>query len=176
MKIIKRRIEHGQLLIEVLVAVAIFSAIIIPFILSLSNLIFSQTRYHQRVQAANFAREGLEITYNIAANTTDWNNFVATHHLGTFYPSTSGELELIRVENDSDGVIEGKFTERITIAKVWRDNESDEIVNDEVVAEDLRWEDKDTLEVISKVSWPELGEPKEVEFATYLINLEIFGG
>ena len=169
MKMLKKRAQHGQLLIEVLIAVAIFCAIIIPFILSLSNLVFSQTRYHQRVQAANYARGGLEITYNIVANTSDWGDFVTSHHLGTFHPSNSDDLELI----DGEEIIEGRFTRQITIAKVWRDDENGEIVDED---DGDNWEDDNTLKIVSKVSWQELDELKKIEFVTYLINLEVLGG
>lgn len=168
MKISKKQLESGESLIEPVIAIGIFGAVLIPFILSVSNLIFFQAGYASRIQASHYAREELEITYNIAINTDNWESFVNKYHSGIFHPETTGNLKLIPGEE----TIEGGFTRQITISKAWRDNDTGEIVAEGTNS----WEDANTLEVVSKISWRERGIPRNIELTTYLINLEFLAG
>lgn len=154
------------MLIEPLLAIAIFGLLLAPFLGSISNLAHSQVKYRHQTEAVQYAREGLEIVYNIAVNVDDWNDYfmVDDHHLGTFHPDLSGSRPDLASGPEPVG---GRFTRKINLAKAKRSNDGN---LDEKSGKD----DDKTLRVVSKVSWDEQGELQEIELITYLIDLKAF--
>lgn len=142
--------QAGQMIIEPLLAIAIFGLLLAPFLGSISNLVHSQVKYRHQTEAVQYAREGLEIAYNEAVNADIWEDFVDS-----------------RAGTTTTDPTEGRFTRKITIAKANRDGNGnlDETVDNP---------DDNTLKAVSKVTWEEQGQSQEVELTTYLIDLEVF--
>jgi len=162
----KAKISCGQTLFELLIAMAIFALIITPFVSSLINLTSSQVKYRHRIQATQYCREALEIVYNLAANYPSWEDFVTTYAdpLKTYYPSQSGELDLIE---GIEPAIEGRFSRQIVITKALRNNQGNIDKNDSNP-------DDNTIEIISRVFWKERNKNEKIEIITYLINPAFF--
>lgn len=146
MRFLKSKSVLGQSLIELLIAVAVFGLIITPFLGSLLNLTTAQVRYRHRVQASQYAREGLEIAYNLVVNSQDWDDFADTYDGQTWHPSSTDPLELVEGTELIDG---DKFTRGISFEK----------------------KDAEILEVSSKITWEDRGKEQEVELITSLIDL-----
>lgn len=145
-----RQGEAGQTLIEPLLAMALIGLLLAPFLGAITNLAHSQEKYRHQTEATQYAREGLEITYNLVVNHTgEWENFVISHLGATTLPK-------------------GRFTREVTLEKARRNND-DGNISDETAD---TWEDINTLKVISKVLWSERGKNEKVELTTYLISLE----
>lgn len=167
MKMSRAKINSGQTLVELLIATAVFSLIIGPFLSSLINLTAAQVRYRHRIQATQYAREGLEIVYNQAVNAEEWNDFAhyADNPDQSFHPALVGGY--FSLEPGSETI--GKFTREITFQKAWRDAEGN------VVDEETGSEDENTIRVVAEVFWQDRGKDQEIELTTYLINFEFFG-
>lgn len=167
MKMLKRKAQSGQMLIEPLLAIAIFGLLLAPFLGSISNLAHSQVKYRHQTEAVQYAREGLEIVYNIAVNVDNWSDYfmVDDYHLGTFHPDLSGSRPDLASGSET---VRGRFTREINLAKAKRNSSDGNL--DEKSGED----DDKTLRVISKVTWDEQGQDQKIELTTYLINLKDF--
>src|SRR3972149_9558225 len=101
----KRKFQKGQGLVEALVALVIFSIIAVVFVSSVVNLSNSQVVSRARSQAVQYAREGLEIAYNVSYR--DWGDFKALPE-GLYKPETKTGVVSLAVA-DSPEVLEGKF-------------------------------------------------------------------
>lgn len=164
MKVLKEKAESGQMLIEPLLAIAIFGLLLAPFLGSIGNLAHSQVKYRHQVEAVQYAREGLEIVYNIAVNADDWSDYFITGdnpHLGIFHPNLSGGNPDLASESETVG---GRFTREINIAKAKRDSNGN-------LDETTDTDDDHTIKVVSKITWEEAGQLQKIELTTYLINL-----
>jgi len=116
------------------------------------NLTRNQVKYRRRIQATQYAREGLEITYNIAVNTAteDWDSliYVLGNDSGLARRPTQDLNDNYAGFTDGEEPgLGGIFTRGLYFAH------SD-----------------DTLKVTSRVSWQESGKNQEIELLTNLIN------
>ena len=166
----RTKINSGQTLVELLIAMAVFSLIIGPFLSSLINLTAAQVRYRHRIQAAQYAREELEIAYNIAVNAEAWEDFTnlvdPDNPEKPYHPSPTGVLAF----DEGTELIGGIFTRETTFKKARRDDAGN-VVDDETATED-----ENTIKVVAKVSWRERGKDQEIVLTTYLMNFEFLGG
>lgn len=134
----------GQTLIELLIALAVFAITSMAFLSSLVNLMSAHVRYRQQNQAVQYAREGLEITYNLAVNSNDWNEFLnLASNSHPYHPTSSGSLGL---EENSE-TISSIFTRSIIL-----ENEDNNI------------------KATALVEWQQQGKAQQVELSTYLID------
>lgn len=178
MKALKTKINSGQTLVEVLVAAAIFSLILTPFLSSLLNLTRAQVKYRHQTQATQYAREGLEIVYNIAVNTDSWADFAAyannpdPNNPDLYYPVPIGMpsvYTLLSLQRGTQSLAGGTFLRAIFFQKARRDDVSGNLSEDPTAPED-----SNTIKTTSRVSWQEGGREQKVEFNTYLIDLTAF--
>ena len=147
----------GQTLLEILIALVILGIVLTMFIPAIGNLSRSQVRSRDKIQAAQYAREGLEITYNISLH--DW--LVFKNLRGVYHPIVASGIYVLET---GDERVAGKFNRSITIQLAKRDEEGNITENGT--------EDSKTLKVTSRVSWMESGKENFVEFDTNLANLE----
>ncbi|HUW21678.1 MAG TPA: prepilin-type N-terminal cleavage/methylation domain-containing protein [Candidatus Bathyarchaeia archaeon] len=165
----KQKAAKGQTLIELLIATAIFALIISPFVSSLANLTFAQVRYRHQIQAAQYAREALEIAYNIIINLEDtqaWDTFVADYadNGQVYHPTLTEPLSLM---TGIELPIAGKFSRQIAFEKARRDNDTLDIDKNGAII------DSNTLKITVTVNWNDQGKTQDVKIFTYLINFKL---
>lgn len=139
--------RSGQTLIEIIIAIAIFSVVVSLAIFSVANVSSSTVRSRLRSQATNYAKEGIEICYNLSLQ--DWIEF--SDKSGTYHPVLSSGVFILA---QGSQLLADRFTREITI----------EDANDPDVA--------DLLKVTSLVTWYASGRDQEVKFVIYLADLE----
>ena len=162
LKLTKRKKISGQVLMEPIVAIAIIGLVLGPFVAYLGNLVRSQTKYRHQAQAAHYAREGVEIVYNIAVN-ANWEAFTDNLNLpDKFRDDGRNPPALVAGETNTTG----RFTRETQIEKARRDTQGN-------ITAGGGQEDPNTLKVTSKVTWEEKEKIEEISFTTYLINLSL---
>ena len=160
----KLHTSGGYLLLEAVISMAIFSGLLFFFTLSFRNVFTSQTTSAERVEAGLYAQEGMEVMYNLAINTTDWNGFVANFDPDkTYYPVFSTVAQLAEGEE----VIKEKYTRKIFVQTVFRDPVTHQIVPDGTGG---AVEDPGTLRIVTLVTWNVNGSPQEVKYETYVVE------
>ncbi|MFC1790818.1 prepilin-type N-terminal cleavage/methylation domain-containing protein [Patescibacteria group bacterium] len=159
--------NSGQSIVELLIAMAVFSIIIVPFLSSLRNLTLGQLRDRNRIQAAHYAREGLEIVYNLSLNSEDWESFMALANTGrAYYPSfTPSGVTLATGEEQLEG---GKYKRQILLESGLRDGEG----NPTRGIDEPGVVDPKLLFAQSIVKWDDRGNEEEILLVTYLIEVE----
>lgn len=162
MKKLEEKFKSGQSLIEVLIAVAILSFVIVIFLFSFSNLAFSYVNHQYQIEATQYAREGLEMVYNISVNSENWEDFVDLADPDKTYSPFIAPEGLVLIEGVE--TIEEKFTREIFLEKALRDPVTGEITGDSGE------EDENTLKATARVSWQFQAEDQYITYITYLIN------
>jgi hypothetical protein len=155
------RKSPGQITLEPVIAIAVFAIVIVPFISSVSNLLSFQVKNRRMAQASQYAREGLEITYNLAATVDDWEEFVDKTGK-EYYPSAAGTLVLHEFDSNN-AVLDELFTRKIILSKAERDGENNVV--------ESGTPDPNTVKAVCQVAWEERGQPMSVEQVTYLSKL-----
>ncbi len=137
--------SRGQTLIEVLISLAIFSLVLVPFISSIINLTSSHLRYQHQIQATQLARESLEIAYNLAVNNENfWSSFCDKYGAeNTVWSPIPGKASFSPVEQN----IDGRFSRSAIFTKK-----------------------DDNLKVLSQVEWTERGKNQKVILETILVD------
>ncbi len=160
----KRHSEQGYLLLEAVISMGIFISLIVFFIISFQHVFSSQRTSWERVEAGLHAQEGMEIAYNLASSTTDWELFSTSFDADEpYHPEYSPFLQLL----NGTEVLEDKFTREIFVQNIVRDPVTFQVV-DESVSDAI--DDPDTLRLITRVSWNINGIPQEVEYEMYVIK------
>lgn len=155
-------LSAGFLLLETLISITIFAIFILFFVASFNNIFATQDASWKRTQASLYAQEGLEISYNIFTNTTDWTALVRklkenpVHH-----PNLDKVPGFLPAEEKIDG-----FTRQLTFEDVYRVLSTHEISTQPPT--DQTYFDPDTLLVRSQVKWVAKGGEQSVEYVTYI--------
>ena len=140
----------GHSLVELLTAITILSLITSPFVSSLANVTTAQIKYRHRTQATQYAQEALEIAYNLAVNTINWQTFrqYGDNPDQNYFPfvDANGFFDLAPGEETN---IKGKFNRSLSFSH--KDN---------------------GLIVQVEITWQERNQPQEVAISTYLIEFE----
>ena len=152
--------QSGYLLLEALIAMAIFVVLIVMLVSSFQHVFASQQTSWERVEAGLYAQEAMEVSYNLAVS-MDWDDFRTSYLAGIFHPEYTPVLQLVAGEEPLGGV----FTRRVEVEAVWRDS-----VTHAVVAEDYpgAMEDEEMLRVIATVNWVVKEIPQQARYETYV--------
>jgi prepilin-type N-terminal cleavage/methylation domain-containing protein len=155
--------NKGQTLLEILIGVAVLGIIASPTISSLINTGRTTLKYNHQIRATQYAREGLEVAYNLAVNSDNWQELVdlTENPAATYYPTlTPGGFSTL-----AEGIetLEDQFYRAIFIQKAKRDTNGN-------LDEENGQEDPNTLRVITRVLWQEGQTNQVVKLETYLIN------
>lgn len=155
----------GFMLLETLIAVVIFAIFVMFFVASFNNIFASQASTWERQEASLYAQEGLEVAYNIFANTANWYSLTGALDENTAYklkvdapPAFLKGTELLSAE----------YTREISFERVYRSNSTHEIVNKTI--DPSAQLDSDTILVKSTITWVGKGGSDETEFLTYFVK------
>lgn len=151
----------GQILIEPIIAIGVFGVLLAPFISYLGNSARTQIKYRHQAQATHYARAGLELVYNLVAN-SDWDELKSGLTLPETYRDNGDNPAKLEVGTDQMG----RFTREINIDLAKRDSHGN-------LQETGGNPDENTLKVVAKVIWDERGKEEQVSLETYLINLNL---
>ncbi len=160
----KRNYKKGAALAEVLVAVFIFSVILMVLISANNLYLKSASSNISSAQAAYLAEEGIEAIHTIRDRS--WTSFYAlstTTDLYLYFSATSSSWNL-----SSSATSTGIFTRKIRIYPVLRDNTSHQISTSTINTTN----DINTRYASSSVSWLDGGKTKSNSLTAYFSNLE----
>jgi len=145
--------QKGQLFIEVLLAVALASLLVVAGVGVVSPSVRISTLSQDNEGASWLIQQQFEIIRSI--RNEDWNS-IGTN--GTYSVADIPDLQLQNGPRTYD-----KFTISIIISDVFRD------VNDNIVTTGGVFDDQ-TKEIMVRAEWDWLGEPKTEEQIVYLTN------
>jgi prepilin-type N-terminal cleavage/methylation domain-containing protein len=162
----KRPTQSGFTLVETAIAMAILTLVMYTFVGSFVNQAHSQLRSQLLLQAADYAREGLEVVYNLSSNTNTKENWVATisdmADGSSYYPEFDDSAYKVSLKSGSQ-TINGFFSREITFSKVYRNSHTGDIETSGAV-------DDHVIEVKSKVTIIHSQANTSISITSYLIN------
>ncbi|RJR14585.1 hypothetical protein C4579_04805 [Candidatus Microgenomates bacterium] len=149
--------SRGYLLMETLVAVVLFSLVMISVIPTVNFMLKRSRRAVSDSDAALLLQEGMEATYTIFLS--DWDAYGdGTYHLESVTsPSTHWELL------PGNEILEAKFTRTIEINEVRRSNVTGEQLETGVI-------DPNSKIIKTTINWDEAGIPYNISAELLVIN------
>lgn len=169
-------LRSGFTLVETTIATAILAYVMYNFIGAFVNLAHSQVRSLLHFQAADYARESLEIAYNISSNTLDqadaWNTLIRNKSLtpDDYYPVFNPLTHEVTLESGVD-VIDSFFQRSLVFYQVCRDPDILSPTYGDIIYSpppcDL---DEKVVRVVSKVRINHTLTHTDIEISSYLIN------
>jgi len=133
--------NKGYTLIEVLVATTILGVMLTVFISSYANLTNSQVRSRLLLEATQYAREGVEISYNLSQR--DWDYLVSFVPADVeVYPIVVGGSYALSSGTEPVG---GKFIRGIKVEWARRDGSGN------IVEDGSGTQDNTTLKIMSRI-------------------------
>jgi prepilin-type N-terminal cleavage/methylation domain-containing protein len=166
-----RRFQSGFTLVETAIATAILAYVSVNFVGSFVNLAHSQVRSRLMLQAADYARESLEVVYNINSNTlgnpTAWNDLIYDKADGStqYKPNFNQVWQTVSLAGGVDD-INTFFQRSITFHKVCRDTGNFGELSDDPTC-DI---DQNVVKVISKVTVNHASSSNDIEVTSFVIN------
>lgn len=167
--------RQGYSIFELLISITVLAIVLSIFVGSIANLALVEIRARNRAMAAQYARESLEIAYNLSLQ--DWSAFVALDHdqgfviqakdspsLGPDDPFPFYQVNPIEFDSDIEEINQ-IFFRQISIGPAKRDNQGN------VTELATGQEDQLTRRVSAKVYWYEGDRLEEVVFTTYITHL-----
>lgn len=162
----KYRKSQGFLLLEVVISLAIFGLLLMFFTMSFSNFFSVQGNSWKRVEATLYAQEGMEVMYNLANNTSEWDEFVENFDFNEVYHPVFSPQPQLAVGPET---LDDQFTRKIYVNTVLRDPITYQIRPSGTAG---AVEDRGTLHIITEVTWTTNQTPQIVRYETYLIERE----
>lgn len=141
--------KKGQLLLELMIAVTVFALTVFYFIMTLKNVLLKKSDYRDRIAASYYAQEGMEVAYNLGVN-MDWTSFKnkaynsESEAMANPYHSELNPVSLASGEKE----FEGKYMQKIFLQS-----------------------DGEKVIVTSRVEWLEDSNLENIDYKTYLIQL-----
>jgi len=152
--------ENGFSLVEVIIVISIFLAVLIPFV-SLLNLISrSALANTAKVQAAFLEEEGLEIVRIL--RDSGWNANIASQTPGAYLFFTFDGTRW--ATTTSNIYIDGFFERKALVSQVYRDNNQNIVSNGGSL-------DSNTKKITVFVSWTDRGATTTKSLSTYFTNI-----
>lgn len=151
--------RQGSSLIETLIASALFGLVLLGFVSAISSLGISELKSRLRTEAAQSAREAIEIAYNLS--TQDWQTFASLD--GDYHPIISNDHYGL-ADNEQSLASNPLLKRRLTITPARRDTSG-------LIVESGGTIDPTTMRVTSLVYWNEGKESERVVYTTYLTDL-----
>jgi type II secretory pathway pseudopilin PulG len=172
----RRRLRSGFTLVETAIATVILAFVMVNIISSFVNLTHSQVRSLLILRAADYAREGLEVAYNISANTYNnpdsWDLKIRSKALSPdeYYPiftQLTGEISLA----SGSEVINGIFHRSLKFYEVCRDPDNASPTYSAIISHSPPCDlDTNVVKVVSTVSINHANSLNDIEIYSYLIN------
>jgi prepilin-type N-terminal cleavage/methylation domain-containing protein len=158
--LVKQKIgQRGIGLIEILVALSIFS-LALAFLMGLSNFLMKlNTQMKSNTIATNLAAEAIEAT--LAIKQGDWDVFSALANETVYHPVKTGS-PLVWALSAGEENING-FVRQITLSSVYRDSNDDIVLSGGLL-------DNQSRKVTATVSWIENGKNQQTLLSEYLTN------
>lgn len=161
-----------QNLVEILLATSILGFVVVPFLGSAVNLSRVLLRARIKSQAIHYAREGIEISYNLALQ--DWDQFKAQN--GSYHPTIVDGNFALELTPETD--LAGKY-DRVIIIKQAERNGIEQKPSEEKTGNLFKIgdppgnsvSDPETMKVTCQVSWDNLGKPETIQFVNYFSKL-----
>ena len=150
----------GFTLLESLISISIFSIFIVFFITSFRQIFAAQDISWQKIEASFYAQEGMEVTYNLFHNASNWQTYANSFFPFQSYQISNGPGNALVAGTK----VSGDYTQEIYINPVYRDAQL-KIVGASEPGATL---DPQIVQVQSRVSWESRGKHQQVEFETYL--------
>lgn len=165
-----RRLQSGFTLVETAIATAILAYVTVNFVGSFVNLAHSQVRSRLMLQAADYARESLEVVYNLNANTYNnpgsWDTEIYDKVNNTFHPHFDPISKEVSLVSGSDPL--NSFYQRsITFHEVCRDPGDGEPTSPPCPLLEI---DPNVVKVVSTVTVNHAGTSTDVEISSFVIN------
>jgi type II secretory pathway pseudopilin PulG len=155
---------RGAILLESLLAIVVFTIIIMAIVPMLSFLLRRTDSSRFEVQAAALVQESLEVGYNEFAN--DWQAYPA----GVYHP-TRGPHRWRLKEGDQTSV-QTRFNRSLRIQVGCR-NAKGELTNlDSNGCNDIDTRDQNTKILTARVEWEEAEQKKDIKAQLILVNYE----
>jgi len=148
--------KTGSGLVELIIAVALFSFIIVTLIVSISSMGIVQLKNKQRFYATQLATRNIEIAHHFSQ--VDWDTLSALD--GTFHPELDIDQHYQLIPGAGTHDI---FTMSLIISPAYRDE------NDNPAPSGTP--DPNTISVTSNVTWNFSNSNEQVTFTSYFINL-----
>jgi type II secretory pathway pseudopilin PulG len=150
--------QYGYLILETLISSALLGVIVVAIIPTINFMLLRSKRAIVDTQAALVAQTGLEATYHIFLNLSDWNTYSA----GTSYQlltnlenPISPKWELAALPSGSTQMIQSKYERTITISTVSRDiNTGAQLATGTI--------DPNNRKITTTVSWTQAGIKKQI--------------
>ncbi len=150
----KKQYIQGLSLIEVILAMMIFSVVAVMGVTTVVHTFTVNRRSEEETQSSLLAQEGVEAVRSL--RNKGWANLPT----GTYGLSTSGNAWSLSGTSDSNG----RFVRQVQIAAVGRDVSGNIVTSGGTL-------DADTMKVTSTVTWPfYTGQNETISYSTYLTN------
>lgn len=148
-------------LVEVLVAMGMLCIVITTLLPIVTWLVTRSTYARYDTQATLLLQEGMEISYNLAAS--DWMEFTVNYPDGIYHPAVNVTVtpnKWMLVTGEETG-LEARFTRRINIEAICRDDITGEIVTGTCgTGSNL---DEKSKYIVTTVMWKEKQNDKEIK-------------
>ncbi|MCA9398044.1 hypothetical protein KC573_04395 [candidate division WWE3 bacterium] len=157
----------GTSLIELLIAMMLFSILVGSIILGFTNIARNEQNVRLKGQAINLAREGAEAVYTLAED--DWDVIGnASPTVDYQVDSSSGIWQLVQ-----NSYSFGQYSRRIRITNAVR-NSSDNLDPDNTVNNPGDYEDPETKFISVTVSWDSFGKTYTYTTTTIISQWKVF--
>lgn len=154
--------KSGNSLLELLIAITVFSLFVVALLTSISSLGFVQIKSNYTLTASQLAREAIESAVNWSLN--NWSHFSSLNgeYFLTYQDDLGNDLGYVDFSVQNPGPILDRFNRRIVIQPAYRDNQGNIAESGNI--------DPNTIKVSAIVEWQSADQPNQVVFTTYLIN------
>ena len=164
-KITRISTRYGHVILESLIAVTIISVILLTLMDSLFAIFRIQLKTNHRIQATEYAIEGMEVVHSLNANRS-WANFNAMADPDTiYYPQFVPVQQLTEVVSLGENVVDNLYTREVILAPGYRDD-------DGLPTETGGTIDPDMVRASVKVSWIDDDQSFEVELVNLFVKQE----
>jgi hypothetical protein len=156
--------SNGYLILEVLIAIVIFSMVLLTLYTMVRTSQLRTTRSDYDSQASLLLQEGMEIAVGVVKS--DWDAYLD----GTYHPVYDADNDSWVLVTGSESGLQTRFERAISLSRVCRDSTSGEIIEESagLCSGDI---DPNSKLLKTVVSWDEKGEAKDIEAQLLVLNL-----
>lgn len=152
--------SKGYLILEILIATAIFGLIIVSVVPTLGFLLKRVVRTNDDISASLILEEGIETAYNVL--TTHWGQYPDAHYIVSV--DTTGPSPVWTLIEGPEDKLQAKYTRTISIEGVSRDKTTGKMGAGIV--------DPNSRIIVSEVTWNTGGKDQKVSARLLVVNYE----
>jgi prepilin-type N-terminal cleavage/methylation domain-containing protein len=168
--------QKGYTLIEIMIASVLFAIVLSGFIGAVSSLGISQYKSRVRSQAIQYAREGVEVGYNLSLQNWDQvHSFNGEFGLEQTSKNESQPFPFFKLnQNSPEALNDGRYQRTLMFEPAFRDKDTGKIIDDPT--DPNAYQDNFTRKLTVTVTWQLSGQTLETSLTTFLMNFaNLFG-